>query len=88
MSRSRIVLLTLLPGLSAPSLTGAARMLAAGVAWGVYSLRGKGSLDAPGIVCALELRIEWPQPWRLQAPMPSAGETQRTGAVPVRPQSL
>lgn len=35
----------LLPGLSAPSLRGSLLMLAAGVAWGVYSLRGKGSGD-------------------------------------------
>jgi drug/metabolite transporter (DMT)-like permease len=35
----------LLPGLSAPPLRGSALMLAAGVAWGVYSLRGKGSGD-------------------------------------------
>jgi drug/metabolite transporter (DMT)-like permease len=33
----------LLPGLSAPPLGGALLMLAAGVAWGVYSLRGRGS---------------------------------------------
>ncbi len=32
----------LLPGLSAPPLGGALLMLAAGVAWGVYSLRGRG----------------------------------------------
>lgn len=31
----------LLPGLSAPPLLGSALMLSAGVAWGVYSLRGK-----------------------------------------------
>lgn len=35
----------LLPGLSAPPPHGAALMLAAGVAWGVYSLRGRGSGD-------------------------------------------
>jgi drug/metabolite transporter (DMT)-like permease len=35
----------LLPGLSAPPLLGATFMLAAGVAWGVYSLRGKSSGD-------------------------------------------
>jgi len=35
----------LLPGLSAPPPGGAALMLAAGVAWGVYSLRGKGVAD-------------------------------------------
>jgi len=35
----------LLPGLSAPPLAGAALMLGAGVAWGVYSLRGRGAGD-------------------------------------------
>lgn len=35
----------LLPGLSAPSLSGALMMIAAGVAWGIYSLRGRGSRD-------------------------------------------
>ncbi len=35
----------LLPGLSAPPLHGAALMLLAGIAWGVYSLRGKGAGD-------------------------------------------
>lgn len=35
----------LLPGLSAPPLTGAMLMIAAGIAWGVYSLRGKGAGD-------------------------------------------
>ena len=34
-----------LPGLSAPSLGGSTLMLAAGVAWGIYSLRGKGAGD-------------------------------------------
>jgi drug/metabolite transporter (DMT)-like permease len=33
------------PGLSAPPLVGSLLMLSAGVAWGVYSLRGKGSGD-------------------------------------------
>ena len=36
----------LLPGLSAPPLGGAILMLGAGVAWGIYSLRGKGTGDA------------------------------------------
>ena len=36
----------LLPGLSAPPLDGAMLMLVAGVAWGVYSLRGRGSSNA------------------------------------------
>jgi len=35
----------LLPGLSAPPLYGSILMLGAGVAWGVYSLRGKGVGD-------------------------------------------
>lgn len=32
----------LLPGLSAPPLDGALLMVAAGIAWGIYSLRGRG----------------------------------------------
>jgi drug/metabolite transporter (DMT)-like permease len=35
----------LLPGFSAPPLASAAWMISAGVAWGVYSLRGKGAGD-------------------------------------------
>ena len=33
------------PGLSAPSPLGSAMMATAGVAWGVYSLRGRGAMD-------------------------------------------
>ena len=36
----------LLPGLSAPPLDGAILMIAAGIAWGVYSLRGRASSNA------------------------------------------
>ena len=36
----------LLPGLSAPPAGGAALMAVAGVAWGTYSLRGRGAVDA------------------------------------------
>jgi drug/metabolite transporter (DMT)-like permease len=36
------LVILLLPGLAAPPLGGALLMLAAGVAWGVYSLRGRG----------------------------------------------
>jgi drug/metabolite transporter (DMT)-like permease len=39
------------PGLQAPSPSGAALMTAAGIAWGVYSLRGRGS-KSPIIVTA------------------------------------
>ena len=39
----------LLPGLSAPPLQGALLMLGAGVAWGVYSLRGKGAGDPTSV---------------------------------------
>jgi len=39
----------LMPGVSAPPLAAAALMLGAGVAWGIYSLRGKGQGDA---ICA------------------------------------
>jgi len=35
----------MLPGLSAPPLDGTVLMLVAGVAWGIYSLRGKGAGD-------------------------------------------
>ncbi len=36
----------MLPGLAAPPLVGALLMIAAGVAWGVYSLLGRGTSDA------------------------------------------
>ena len=35
----------MLPGVTAPALTGAIQMCVAGVAWGLYSLRGKGALS-------------------------------------------
>lgn len=46
----------LLPGLAAPPLVGASLMLAAGVAWGVYSLRGKGGGDATAVTAGNFLR--------------------------------
>jgi drug/metabolite transporter (DMT)-like permease len=46
----------LLPGLSAPPLYGSVLMLAAGVAWGVYSLRGKGSGDPARVTAGNFLR--------------------------------
>ena len=36
----------LLPGISAPPILGAILMLGAGVSWGIYSLRGRGVVDA------------------------------------------
>jgi drug/metabolite transporter (DMT)-like permease len=39
------LVLLLLPGVAAPSLAGSALMAVAGVAWGVYSLRGRGVTD-------------------------------------------
>jgi len=46
----------LLPGLSAPPLAGSVLMLAAGVAWGVYSLRGKGAGDPTRVTAGNFLR--------------------------------
>lgn len=46
----------LLPGLSAPPPGGAALMLAAGVAWGIYSLRGKGAGDPTRVTAGNFLR--------------------------------
>ncbi|MES1998817.1 MAG: DMT family transporter [Pseudomonadota bacterium] len=46
----------LLPGLSAPPLYGAVLMLGAGVAWGIYSLRGKGAGDPTRVTAGNFLR--------------------------------
>ena len=46
----------LLPGLSAPPLFSAVLMLGAGVAWGVYSLRGKGAGDPLAVTAGNFLR--------------------------------
>ena len=46
----------LLPGLSAPPLTGALLMLGAGAAWGAYSLRGKGVGDPTRVTAGNFLR--------------------------------
>jgi drug/metabolite transporter (DMT)-like permease len=46
----------LLPGLSAPPVIGSLLMLGAGVAWGVYSLRGRGAGDPIGITAGNFLR--------------------------------
>ncbi len=46
----------LLPGLSAPPLTGSLLMVTAGIAWGIYSLRGKGAGDATQVTAGNFLR--------------------------------
>jgi drug/metabolite transporter (DMT)-like permease len=46
----------MLPGLSAPPLFSAVLMLGAGVAWGVYSLRGKGVSDPTRVTAGNFLR--------------------------------
>lgn len=46
----------LLPGLSAPPLVGSLLMLSAGVAWGIYSLRGKGVGDPTRVTAGNFLR--------------------------------
>lgn len=46
----------LLPGLSAPPLLGSILMLGAGVAWGIYSLRGKGAGDPTRVTAGNFLR--------------------------------
>jgi drug/metabolite transporter (DMT)-like permease len=48
-----------LPGLSAPPPGGSALMLAAGVAWGVYSLLGRGTADPAAATAGNFLRATW-----------------------------
>lgn len=45
-----------LPGISVPPLTGSLIMIAAGVAWGIYSLRGRGAEDANRVTAGNFLR--------------------------------
>ena len=64
----------LLPGLTRPPLVAAALMLAAGIAWGVYSLRGRGTADPTRVTAGNFLRA---------APIALAGSLLWTqGAVP------
>ena len=46
----------LLPGISAPPLYGSVLMLGAGMAWGIYSLRGKGADDPVSVTAGNFLR--------------------------------
>lgn len=50
----------LLPGLSAPPLHSAMLMLMSGVAWGIYSLRGKGAGDPTRVTAGNFLRASLP----------------------------
>ncbi|MEH6687872.1 MAG: DMT family transporter [Halopseudomonas sabulinigri] len=50
------LIILLLPGLSAPPLDAALAMLGAGVAWGVYSLRGRGAGDATRVTAGNFIR--------------------------------
>jgi len=49
----------LLPGLSAPPLVGSVLMLIAGVAWGIYSLRGKGTGNPTRVTAGNFLRASF-----------------------------
>ena len=49
----------LLPGLTAPPLSGSLLMLGAGVAWGIYSLRGKGAGDPTRVTAGNFGRAMW-----------------------------
>jgi drug/metabolite transporter (DMT)-like permease len=70
----------LLPGLAAPPLEGAAFMLAAGVAWGVYSLLGRGVTDPTGATAGNFLRAV---PFTLAFSLATTAHASldRTGAV-------
>jgi drug/metabolite transporter (DMT)-like permease len=46
----------LMPGLSAPPLVGSMLMLGAGIAWGIYSLRGRGAGDPTKVTAGNFLR--------------------------------
>jgi len=43
------LLVLLMPGLEAPSPLGAALMVASGIAWGIYTLRGRGASDPTAV---------------------------------------
>ena len=78
----------MLPGLSAPPLGGSLLMLAAGIAWGVYSLRGRGTADPLGATAGNFLRAAplgiglsaAALPW-LQADAVGAGYAVLSGAL-------
>jgi len=53
------LVILVLPGLSAPPPEGSALMLAAGVAWGIYSLLGRGTADPAEATAGNFLRAAW-----------------------------
>ncbi len=77
-----------LPGLSAPPLADALLMLAAGIAWGIYSLRGRGAADPLGATAGNFRRAALPGialavaalPW-LQVDAVGAGYAVLSGAL-------
>jgi len=70
----------LLPGLSAPPLLGSVLMLSAGVAWGVYCLRGKSAGD-PATVTAGNFLRAVPFAAALSIVMPSGVPLDSTGSL-------
>ena len=70
----------LLPGLAAPPILAAALMLAAGAAWGVYSLLGKGAGD-PTVATGGNFLRTLPFAAALMLATATAGTVDRTGAL-------
>ena len=70
----------LLPGLSAPPLLGSILMLSAGIAWGIYSLRGKGAGDPVAVTAGNFLRAV-PMAIMLSIGMLRSPTLDRTGVV-------
>jgi drug/metabolite transporter (DMT)-like permease len=65
----------MLPGLSAPPLFSAALMIAAGAAWGIYSLRGRGAANATEATAGNFLRaVPFALALVLFAPLPLAAD--------------
>lgn len=68
------------PGLSAPPLSGSALMLSAGIAWGIYSLRGKGRGDPVQVTAGNFLRAV-PMAAALSAAIHSSAALDRAGLL-------
>ncbi len=66
------LIVLLLPGLSAPPLAGSMLMLASGVAWGIYSLRGKGAGDPTRVTAGNFMRATIPAALLVLAIAPQA----------------